>query len=183
MNFEIHITIDNCNTSEFKKDCEVVGVKPILIETQNNFEFGEQLMTSSKHEDVFYMKSLEKITQFLKQKYNIIRSKVEIFPLSEKNKDFIYYETHLRLKLPKGFDNTFPIDKRFHLSKNLFKTDENYNYQMMTYRDSNINIIQFKNVISEMKLKLKNLGIECDKVEIEECIYDSNINIDKTWIS
>ncbi len=35
MNYEIHITVEVSNLKEFKEDCETIGIKPIIIETQN----------------------------------------------------------------------------------------------------------------------------------------------------
>lgn len=70
----------------------------------------------------------------------------------------------------------------FHLSKNLFKRDEEFDYQMITFRTDHMDIYKFITHILEMETKLKNLSILYDKVEVEECIYDSNAAVDKDWI-
>jgi hypothetical protein len=53
---------------------------------------------------------------------------------------------------------------------------------MITYREYNTTLPKFVEIINAMSTKLKELDINCDKVEIEECIYDSNINVDNNWL-
>lgn len=187
MNYEVHITVLNGNIPQFKKDCEEIGVKSVLIETQNGSNFGNQLMTSSKYDSGEYMDRLCNISQFLTDKgYKVIRNKVEIFPEAYKNKNFIYYESHLRLKLPKGFDRNYLSNicsEDFHLSKNLFKTSVDFDYQMITYRTYDQSLHIFRRNINNMLLRLNKIGVQYDKVEIEECIYDSNIEVDKSWLN
>jgi len=189
MNYEIHITlcsIQHSNIDEFVKDCKEIGVKPIVIETQNKNNFGIQVMTSSKHSGSHYLFTLNDLCSKLEPKYTIQRKKVEIQPETEINKEHIYYETHLRLKLPIGFDYTLIYklcdNFNFHLSKNLFKKDENYIWQMITYRDYSKNYNNFENIINNMSNQLEALNIFCDKIEIEECVYDSNVEVDKSWL-
>lgn len=100
-----------------------------------------------------------------------------IQPFSTKDKNHIYYESHLRLKLPINFNITSIKDichtYNFHLSKNLFKKDVYHIWQMITYRGYDISYTEFQSIISNMVEKLKDMNIECDKIEIEECVYDS----------
>lgn len=187
MEYEIHITVGTSNLDSFINDCTQIGVKPIVIETEKNNNFNNQVMTSSKYKGDDCLKVLKQISRSLKDKgYQIIREKVEIRPLPIKNKSHIYYESHFRLKLNKGFDRSNLIvlckDCNFHLSKNLFKRDIDFDYQMITYRNYNQSFEEFKQVILNMKEKLTELNINFDKVEIEECIYDSNIKVDSNWI-
>ena len=145
-------------------------------------------MTSSKYNGDDYLNKIEIIRNYLTDKrYNVIREKVEIFPLEVRNKNFIYYESHLRLKLKKDFDRKI-LEKlceinNFHSSKNLFKSDEEYNYQMITYRDYHSELCDFKLKIDRVVNELNRLNIAYDKIEIEECVYDSNISIDKKWLN
>jgi hypothetical protein len=53
---------------------------------------------------------------------------------------------------------------------------------MISYRDRNIDLISFIKIINSMTSYLKDNNILYDKVEIEECIYDTNENIDKNWL-
>ena len=196
MNYEIHITLQVSDKKQFVNDCNEIGVKPIVIETQNNTDFSEQVMTSSKHSGSHYSFVLDELcNKFLDKGYKILRKKVEIQPEEEKNYEHIYYESHLRLKLPKDFEyNTlYELCKEhnFHLSKNLFKKDENYIWQMITYRstvaqlypDGKDTLDCFMWCIEIMKAELKSIGIFYDKVEIEECVYDTNEEIDKSWLN
>lgn len=186
MEYEIHITVEANDIDTFKKDCEDIHVKPIVIETEKDNVFYNQVMTSSKHDDDYFLMTLNEISDKLKHRgYTILRQKIEIKPQPTKNEHFIYYETHFRLKLPKSFPREILIaisrGQGFHLSKNLFKIGSNYDYQMMTYRTHTDTLEEFKAKIIEMKIILNQHGIEYDKIEIEECILDSNIDIDKTW--
>ena len=104
MNYEIHITLQVSDRQKFINDCNEVGVKPIVIETQNKSEFSEQVMTSSKHSGSHYSFILSELcSKFLNKGYKILRRKVEIQPEEAVHPDHIYYESHLRLKLPKDF--------------------------------------------------------------------------------
>jgi len=187
MQYEIHVTVKTNDIEKFRFDCNKIGVKPILIETEKLGEFNNQVMTSSKYSGDDFKATLGLIEYQLKDlDYDILRRKVEILPSERKHDDFIYYESHLRLKLPKDFDREFLVElcrqEKFHLSKNLFKSCEGYNYQMITYRDYEASYSQFNKVIDNMKSILEFFQIEFDKVEIEECIFDSNIFIDRNWI-
>ena len=218
MNYEIHITLQVANangyfpetTEDFRKNCEKLGVKPILIETQNinladNHQnaYGQQFMTSSKYTGEDYKETLEFLSFELGKKYEIIRQKIEIQPELTKNPEHIYYETHLRLKLRKNNGYSKYVEDiaagwrimsiknlckkyNFHFSKNLFKQDKDFAYQMITYRNNNISLDEFNLVINKMSAELvelnKSYDVKCDKIEIEECIYDSNINVDSNWL-
>ena len=189
MNYEIHITLQVSNIETFIKDCKEIGVKPIIIETQNNNKYENQIMTSSKHSGSHYSLMLNQLVSFFEdRKYSILRKKVELQPELNKNEEHIYYESHLRLKLPKNYEYA-PLIKlcdetNFHLSKNLFKKDENYTWQMITYRDyESLSGSEFSSKIYLMEQKLKTLDTFYDKIEIEECVYDSNEEIDKTWLN
>lgn len=187
MEFEIHLTVD-CEKeyyNHFRNVCKKIGVKPIIIDTQNNDY--NQIMTSSKHIDSNPIYFLNKISFFLKKEgFKILRKKVEKKPENIKDINFIYYESHLRLKLPLDFDlsklNIFCSNFNLHKSKNLFKKESEIKYQMLTYRDFSINLDKFLLHIDNICLNLKRNDIIFDKVEVEECILDTNINIDKNWL-
>lgn len=188
MKYEIHITCEVNDIQEFKTYCESIGVKAIVIETENtDATQGYQVMTSSKHEGDDYLITVGGIAFKLANKYKVLRKKVEIQPEEIKHPEHIYYESHLRLKLPLGFDftpyNAFVKDCGFHLSKNIFKKDDTYYYQMITYRSKVLDYPSFLIVIRAMENSLNELNIVCDKVEIEECIYDTNEPIDYSWLN
>lgn len=188
MNYEIHITISNCdNVEEFKSFCYNIGLTPIIIETQNKDNFLYQVMTSSKHSGSHYLYTLKYLVSNLETKYKVIRQKVELQPEQIKNENHIYYESHLRLKLPIDFNyhNLYELcnSNNFHLSKNLFKKTDEFIWQMITYRNYKIELNDFHYIINNMCKQLENLKIIYDKVEIEECVYDSNEKIDKEWLN
>jgi len=185
MIYELHITVKTDSIDKFKDDCKSIGVKPIVIDTQK----GEtQVMTSSQYNNFDYKLTLSELKSKLESlKYNILRCKVEIKPDNIKNENFIYYESHIRLKLNKFFDKTSLKEKclkdNFHLSKNLFKKDIDFDYQMITYRNYFQTFNEFNSIIDNMKSYLTENKIEYDKIEIEECILDTNVNIDSKWIN
>ena len=121
------------------------------------------------------------------EKYKIIRKKVEIQPEEFIHNDHIYYESHLRLKLTKDFkyDELYELcsDHNLHLSKNIFKKDEKFIWQMITYRSHKDSLDWFIWCVEMVKANLKMLKINFDKIEIEECIYDSNEDVDKHWLN
>lgn len=184
MLYEIHITVKTDNTSAFVAVCKKIGVKPIIIDT---IKGDNQIMTSSKHVGEDYISVLNRMKSNLEKQFEILRCKVEIKPELQKNAKFIYYESHLRLKLVKNKNYTelFNYCKQtsFHVSKNLFKKDAIFDYQMITYRDYNSSFEDFNKSIQIMIDYLSKNSIIYDKVEIEECVYDSNISVDTVWLS
>lgn len=186
MNFEIHITVEVKDLSQFITDCNVIGVKPIIIETEPPSEFEQQVMTSSKHNGDDYKETLSNLIDKLKN-YKIVRSKVEIQPETTKHPTHQYYESHLRLRLPKDYNRDIISDlcKKldFHLSRNLLKKDDDISYQMITYRNHECDFNDFNSRIDSMYNELQKIGVICDKKEIEECVYDSNIKIDNNWLN
>jgi len=191
MQFEIHITVETDNVTKFVADCKEFGCKPIVIETQRNLEFGTQVMTSDKYTADSYNDILNKtVSNFQTAGYNILRKKVEIFPQAEKHPDHLYYESHIRLLLPKNISShklrhlkNHCISDNWHYSKNLFKTSSDINYQMITLRMYNTTLEVFKDAVDKMEAILKIvLNLNFDKVEIEECVYDSNDLVDKSWL-
>lgn len=188
MHYEIHVTVETNDVDKFVSDCKQIKVKPIVIETERNNVFGQQVMTSSKHSGDDYKATLASICKQLEPNYKIVRQKVEIFPEHEKHPDHIYYESHIRLKLPHDFDRK-PIEElcemfNFHMSKNLFKKDTNFVYQMITFRSNGkMPIMEFDDIIDAMTWHLTSKKIDFDKVEIEECIFDSNVSVDNSWLN
>lgn len=197
MKIEIHITVITNDIDKFISDCKDLNVKPIVIELQLQDKLSEyQVMTSSKFEGDTYHEELQSLTLKLQSLgYTIVRQKVEIYP--DKNVPHVehkYYESHLRLKFPKSYNvDEFQEDIKlmkfnvWHLSKNILKSDSEFFYQMVTYRAVANPALSneydfFVQMISLMELYLNIVEVEYDKVEIEECIYDSNMDLDSKWI-
>lgn len=187
MNYEIHITLDISDIEIFKEKCKIMGIKPIFISTENyNKEKGNQIMTSSQHKGKDYKNTLKNLCNSFAE-YNILRQKVEIQPMVKKHAEHIYYESHLRLVLPKNYDidiiRNLCQKHNFHCSKNLFKIEKDSVYQMITYRGYDMKLQSFQKKIWNMISILQGLKIDFDKVEFEECIFDTNINIDNSWLN
>ena len=184
MKYEIHTTVFASSVEKFKSDCMDLGIKAVLIDTQK----GEtQMMTSSRHENEDYPGTLEILNRGLAEKgYRVLRNKVEKFPEENPDNEFIYYESHMRLRLGKGTDtSTLKMVcklRNFHFSRNLLKSSETHDYQMITYRDYERDLKKFNSRIEEMKKILDILNISYDKIEIEECIHDSRISMDDNWL-
>lgn len=163
-----------------------MDVKPILIALGNQ----TQLMTSSKHRYSGDMRDIL-VPMYTKLQfdmgYRVMRMKVEKRPEFIKDVNFKYYETHLRLALPKEYDYTnlkkLCQEREFHLSKNLFKIDDRHNYQMITNRTKTGDLSQFNELINQMCDDLRKLNIIFDKIEVEECIFDTNESLDSEWLN
>lgn len=185
MEYEIHITVEN--NDNFIKTCEEVGVKPIIIVVDETNKESNQVMTSSKYSGTSWREIMNSLTEkMVGNNQKVIRQKVEIFPQEKKFENHVYYESHIRLKLKKGYDRKPLLHvcsyMKFHISRNLFKKNDEFDWLMITSRQYNTNLSSFKSIINTMTGTLDNIKIEYDKVEIEECIFDSNENIDKEWL-
>lgn len=182
----MHITVDlsHDNADRFYSFCKKEGIKSILIDT------GESLQPMTSQKFVFnedYVRSANKAFKIIDENFNVIRTKVEIEPFNKKFDSFVYYESHIRLVLDKQFDDT-PVRRlcrklNFHMSKNLLKSTDEADYQMITYRKSTGNLSAFKKHITAMIANLNVMDISYDKIEIEECIYDSNESLDNKWLN
>lgn len=71
---------------------------------------------------------------------------------------------------------------KHHISNNVFKNDDNFYYYMITIRKNNCNFSTFKNIVNNVHNKILSDIYFIDKIEIEEAIYDTNINIDDKWL-
>jgi hypothetical protein len=192
MQFEIHLTVETKDIEKFKLDCQKFGCKPIVIETQRNLEFGTQVMTSDKYTGNSYERILNRtVSNFQGAGYKIIREKVEIFPQAQKHPNHLYYESHIRLTLPNDLPphklrqlKNHCISDNWHYSKNLFKSSPDVNYQMITLRMYDATYELFSKAVEKMEFILDVvLQLTFDKVEIEECVHDTNASIDKSWLN
>jgi hypothetical protein len=186
MNFEIHATVENSNVEKFKADCVKIGCKPLLIELQNKDYVGNQLMTSQKFKFGNWEEELKNIKEKLTNlNYKILRLKVEKYP--ENRDKALYLESHVRVKVTKDTEellDQISESKGFHKSRNVFKkiNDTEY-YVMSTYRTKNLDLNSFWMKLFFFKEELTRNGFNYDKVETESCIFDSNENLDKSWLN
>lgn len=188
--FEIHLTVETNDIDKFKTDCINNNVKPIVIALQDNNDKFLMLdvMTSSKHNHDDYIAEAKKIKKTFEDiGYITKRIKVEVNPyyynINEvSGKD--YFESHFRiLTNSKIYDKLkqICINNNYHLSKNMFKKLEGDNFYIMsTIRLYNTTLKEFEYKIENFKTDLQNF--KYDKIEVECCLYDTNIEHDNIWI-
>lgn len=188
MEFEVHITVKTNNIEKFINDCSDIKVKPIVINMENVNE--QQVMTSSKHRSDNYKSVYDSIKhQLINKGYNIERIKVEKNPNDIKDKQHIYFESHLRVSFDDKEENKSLLSQilnkhNVHLSRNMFKKHKDKCFYMCTLRNKNTNIISFRNEIEKVKNVISiNKLFEIDKIEVEECIFDSNESLDNNWLN
>jgi hypothetical protein len=191
--FEIHLTVQTDNIEKFKSDCLLVGVKPLLIELQNQAgkkKLQTDVMTAKSFKEGDWVVELDKmVADFDKLGYEVIRRKVEVDPnhygIESVTGDY-YYESHVRVetthkKLP-VLAALSELNK-FHLSRNKFKVINHKRwYQMATLRMYDRTLTEFKNTINDFLLDIGAHELKYDKIEVECAIYDSNVKHDNVWI-
>jgi len=186
--FEIHLTTNTDNIDKFKEDCRQIGLKPLLIELYGKYDTYQQVMTSSSYR---HSKIDEELTQTISNLsgfgYKINRVKVEVNPNNyEGDRKITYLESHLRVKVNKtteGLLNTICSENDFHKSNNAFKVIDGENYYMMaTLRDYQIDLDTFNSKIDKFKKILTENNLSFDKIEIEGCVIDTNVDLDSKWL-
>lgn len=199
--FEIHVTveIDMESVDKFIKSCSNIGVKPIVIELENNTSKSIQVMTSStfiSNNSGAYNECM-RISNMLKEDGFIVsREKIETVPWHPSAPS----EKIGKSEMPKGsyFESHFTIicdDSRrsflelvlkkwdCHLSRNVFKKMDNNHYKIMgTYRNYKCSSEHFKTRTKLIKKELKGHGYDVDKVINEFCIYDTKESKDWNWM-
>lgn len=188
-NFEIHLTVEwnqSLHFDSFKKVCEEMNAKAIAI----NLEKTEQIMTSKTiNTDVegLFNSLLDDVKFLTDNGYNVVRRKIESCPkfIKETKYDAKYYEIHVPCYSEKinSFDFT-KLKSKWHKSKNKFKDD----IHMITCRVncSTVYDSEEEKIIIDKDIELlKSLDIvhPSFKHHYEYAIYDTNIKLDKGWIS
>jgi hypothetical protein len=200
--YEIHLTVKCEATEHFKQLCEVLLVKPLLIEMKlKDGRTDQDLMCSFKQETTYEnivdkAQSLSKSFRHLG--YKVIRTKIETVPWhpiapqtigsSDRTKDR-YFEAHVGVLIPLNPDQAllktldeWAIYCKAYKSNNLFKEYENGDsIQMYTLRN-HWSFESFNLILTCFLDALKELGIETERVVIEFAVYDSNISHDENWI-
>jgi NTP pyrophosphatase (non-canonical NTP hydrolase) len=207
--FEIHITVSasapGFDLENFKLACKDVGVKPIVIDLQNNSGAAvmQDVMTSSKHfgDNNTVMKEVERISNGLRhQCFSVVREKVESVPwhpaaprrnnsTSEMPKD-CYFESHFAVILENnGTDETSDLDAiaaehNLHKSRNIFKTYENgTQIIMLTSRSYDGTYEDFLEKAEAVKAAFAAKSYEIEKVIIEFSVFDTRVSHDSVWLS
>jgi NTP pyrophosphatase (non-canonical NTP hydrolase) len=204
MPYEIHVTVNAENgidVEQYKKDCKKIGVKPILLELQNQSgsTVMDDVMTSSKiygnNGEAF--DEMKRISNSLKEKgYNVIREKIEASywhqkaPFIEdgdsKMPEGCYFECHFNVLC--DYEKMTELSRiakenNCHLSKNIFKKlDDNTFTIMLTYRSYTDMYEDFENNIDNIKNILKSSNFKVEKEIVEFSIYDTKLTHDSKWL-
>lgn len=192
--FEVHITTNPIEESEilkFKKFCDLINAKPILIELPEG-AVKQQPMISIVFKDIEQgtlkakIKKLE--ASFIDHGYSVVRTKVEV-PLAFMNEgakeypDYKgqYFEWHGKVEFEdlNLLKNMLIRTPKAHLSANALKNQPNRRF--VTVRSYGTKSI-FQNQVRSIKYNITNAPFQLIKDEYEYCIYDSNKAIDNGWI-
>lgn len=183
---------------DFKEVCKKIGVKPIVLDLENNGKsVMKDVMTSSHHMGTNTSayrtaKSIEGHLQ--KSGFKVVRVKIETVPwhpaapskLGDKMPEDCYFEAHIgciitadKKDLLKEIGDSFGA----HLSRNYFKKldDESF-VNMLTLRRYDGIYEHFKIGLKTLTDSLDSNGIKFEKVITEFSIYDTKINHDFKWI-
>lgn len=172
MYIETHITVDNNQKDFFLDICEKNGIKTTEIGFSSELCKENHLMTSIKNKlnNIDINNYLEPL-YFLFKDINILRSKIEV----DKAEKFKYIETHLSINKEKlEIYNNLNLSKNWVISFNINRS----NVFSITRRIYNKNKIKdIENDFEELKSIINE-----KKLELEYCIYDSNVSLDYGWI-
>ena len=218
--FEIHVTVDgdkskrenfHFDIDEFKEDCSIVGVKPIVIDLEiNDGSIIKDVMTSSKFfgdNRGAYEESERIVTELKNRGYDVVRNKIETVPWhpavpvisrGEVIPNGCYFESHIGVVItPEQKDDLNDFIKNTltnghlielsgtaKLSQNFFKksNDGSKFVNMLTYRSNMCGRPKFTLEVEGIKHLLKEEGFDFEKVELEYAVYDTNVTHDAKWI-
>jgi len=199
INYEFHITLKDVNKEKFLSFCRLTGLKPILLELQNNKNIVilNDIMTShhkllSSDKEAF--KELKTISFLLKKEgFSIVREKIEAdinhpdlidsFNIANSSK---YFETHFNILTDDTEKEKLQeIAKKSgcHFSRNIFKKVGKKYTIMITFRKYTGNINEFKEDIHSIEEKLLKNSFKIEKTIVEYAIFDTREDWDKAWLS
>lgn len=198
--FEINISvkISDEHIPNFRKACEKLQVKPIILDLQNiTTGHIQDVMTSSTHFGT-NISALEYMTQIADALnaygFVVVREKIETVPwhpaAPQKHEDVMkrgcYFESHLAVICNvTTHDALSEISQKHkaHLSRNKFKSIDKDNYIMMvTYRDYDSCREVFEKTVSVLSEDLSANNFQVEKTIVEFAIYDTNIDHDASWL-
>ena len=70
-----------------------------------------------------------------------------------------------------------------HISRNIFKKNDNIETIMATYREHSTTAESFTKISKKIYNKIENMGFNVDKLILEYVVYDSNQSHDNKWIN
>lgn len=204
--YEIHVTVQLVPTESayewqlktFKNACIEMGIKPIVLDLENNGEIiMKDVMTSSKHigNNASAYEECQGIYNVLTNiGFKVVRSKIETVPWhpaapinegDEMPKD-CYFEAHIGCIITpnqKSKLNDIAKANNAHLSRNFFKKMEDGRFvNMITLRHYDGTYDNFMEYLENLKECLTYNNIEYDKVITEFSIYDTRVSHDFQWL-
>jgi NTP pyrophosphatase (non-canonical NTP hydrolase) len=199
--YEIHVTVRESFVEDFRKKCEEIGVKPILLDlhTQNDGVI-KDLMTSSVHigDNRTAYAEMKRISDALAAGgYFVCREKIETIPWhpsapsarhqNPKMPPNCYFESHLNIVCTEERQGALRAVAQGHgakLSRNVFKKLDGDKFMiMMTLRISTGTAESFNEKLDALKHDLGVQGFEIGKTIVEFSVYDTKVSHDAAWIS
>lgn len=191
--FEVHITTQDLQSNEiegFERFCQDIAAKPILIELSKG-DCCRQPMISKVFRCIGeeLHSEIDQLTaQFKSANYPVHRVKIEVpLELEEATKDIFsaqektYFEWHGKLSAK----NWTPIQEiclkqDAHLSRNALKNSPHTKFITIRDYESAESILSR---VASLKQTLEEGKWIFEKEEFEYCIFDSNVSLDKGWMS
>lgn len=198
--YEIHVTVKTKDVEGFKKACEELKVKPIVLDLQEitGHKGIMDVMTSSKltGDDGQAFQELERIKEGLTEKsFEVVREKIETVPWHpqailhdmRKTPNGKYYEAHIAVPIAEDQLSDMSLiawKYGLHLSRNPFKVlEDGKTIQMMTIRYYNAPAFVVKHYLGKVIKALRKKKLEPTRwpPTLEYALHDSEVGHDANW--
>jgi hypothetical protein len=186
LHYEIHVTVEACNTERFSAICEELDVKPLLIELQTKRAgVQRQLMTSKTLKNVddptarHFARDLE--IELRRRNLTVARTKIETVPWHPDAATPMlgqYHETHIKVKVDDvraDYLRSVVEELDAHLSRSSFT--EGHRFVTIRRTLAHIGETHF------ITWKLIDLEYEIYPPITEFVLYDSNQRMDDDWLT
>lgn len=192
--FELHITVADVELKQldtFTALCRQMGGKPLLIElSRGDYCTQPMFNTVMQANDLFEAVEVSEIRAAMlgNKGFTVKRIKIEIPAYSyglttDKHtlENVSYFEWHGRIDFEREQQLLEICEKHTaHLSKNALK--DNAGKRFITLREFGSKEI-FENRIAALVNDLQQNGWAADKQQAEYCLYDTNVVLDKNWLT
>ncbi|SEW39818.1 hypothetical protein [Chitinophaga arvensicola] len=187
--FEIHLTVDGLpaeETNAFVQCCTLEGAKPLLMELSRGACIRQPMLTK-----VLYATSLDTVLtdtdmlcgRLLSAGYTVNRVKIEI-PADQAatwQEPALYFEWHGKINYVQPAALLQLCEKQeVHLSVNSLRNDPDTRF--ITLREYGPEPL-FRERVSRLTEVLGSGGWELYKQQAEYCVYDTNVMLDKGWLT
>ncbi len=182
----------------FKEVCKQIGVKPIVLDLENDGEsVMKDVMTSSHcfgNNASSYIECIRIEKELREAGFNVVRKKIETVPWhpaaptvkGDKMPGDCYFEAHIGCVISpeeKEILVAIALYNKAHLSKNFFKKLEDGKFvNMLTTRSYTGTFEEFEVTVEHLKNKLTENKIKFEKVITEFAIYDTKVSHDFMWL-